>query len=172
MASFEKTLPRAAALPVRLRRPKERILKFREEILLALDTLQKNKLRSALTVLGIVIGITTVITVTSVINGLNENVLGGISRAGLGHHHRLPFSVGFALPPAERVVTRKELEPEWAEEIALLPYVKAASGVPCAYFNRSSFRHGKMCAAARIRAKKRDSAGESAIHRGDLRLED
>jgi len=43
MASFEKTLPQAAALPVRLRRPKERILKFREEILLALDTLSEEQ---------------------------------------------------------------------------------------------------------------------------------
>jgi ABC-type lipoprotein release transport system permease subunit len=82
MATFEKTLPRPAALPLRVRRPKERILKFREEIFLALDTLRKNTLRSALTILGIVIGITTVITVTSVINGLNENVLGGIRELG------------------------------------------------------------------------------------------
>ncbi len=39
--------------------------KFSEQILLALDTLRKNPLRSALTILGIVIGIMTVITVSS-----------------------------------------------------------------------------------------------------------
>ena len=49
---------------------------------MALDTIRSNKLRSALTVLGIVIGITTVIAVSSLINGLNENVLGGIRDLG------------------------------------------------------------------------------------------
>src|SRR5947208_9693244 len=78
MATLGKILPQTTALPLRLRIRKESALKFREEVLLAFDTLRKNALRSALTILGIVIGITTVITVSSVINGLNENVLGGI----------------------------------------------------------------------------------------------
>jgi putative ABC transport system permease protein len=127
MATFEKTLPQSPALPLRARKSKEGVLKLREEILLALDTLRKNSLRSALTILGIVIGITTVITVTSVINGLNENVLGGIRELGSDTiiAYRFPWA-SLSRPPSEWF-TRKELQPEWAEEIALLPYVKAAS---------------------------------------------
>src|SRR5271167_4251886 len=127
MATLGKTLPQAATLPLRAMRGKESALKFREEVLLALDTLRRNPLRSALTILGIVIGITTVITVSSVINGLNENVLGGIRELGSDTiiAYRFPWA-SLSRPPSEWF-TRKELQPEWADDIALLPYVKAAS---------------------------------------------
>jgi len=76
---------------------------------------------------GIVIGITTVITVTSIINGLNENVLGGIRELGSDTiiAYRFPWA-SLSRPPSEWF-TRKELQPEWADDIALLPSVKAAS---------------------------------------------
>jgi putative ABC transport system permease protein len=150
MATFGKILPRPAALPLRARMRKEGALKLREEVLLALDTLRKNPLRSALTILGIVIGITTVITVSAIINGLNENVLGGIRELGSDTiiAYRFPWA-SLSRPPSEWF-TRKELQPEWAEDIARLPHVKAASP------------------AMRISRKERHSAGESAVHRGNL----
>ena len=45
---------------------------FRENLLVALDTLRTHKVRSGLTVLGIVIGVTSVISVASIIEGLNR----------------------------------------------------------------------------------------------------
>src|SRR5712672_791980 len=102
-------------------------LELKDQVALALDTLRKNPLRSALTILGIVIGITTVIAVSSLINGLNENVLGGIRDLGSDTiiAYRFPWA-SLSRPPSEWF-TRKELQPEWAEDIALLPHVKAAS---------------------------------------------
>ena len=54
----------------------------RETIKMALDTLRANKLRSGLTILGIVIGVMTVITISSVINGLNNRVGDFVSSLG------------------------------------------------------------------------------------------
>jgi len=129
MATLGKTLPQThvPVLPLRLLGGKQTALKFRDEVLLALDTLRKNSLRSALTILGIVIGITTVITVTAVINGLNDNVLGGIRELGSDTiiAYRFPWA-SLSRPPSEWF-TRKELQPEWADDIAKLPHIKAAS---------------------------------------------
>ena len=44
--------------------------------------LRRNPLRSLLTVLGIMIGVTTIIVIGAVINGLNSNVLDNISQLG------------------------------------------------------------------------------------------
>src|SRR5256886_4142493 len=127
MATLGKALPQTAALPLRSLVRKERALKFGEEILLALDTLRKNPLRSSLTVLGIVIGITTVITVSAMINGLNDNVLAGIRELGSDTiiAYRFPWA-SLSRPPSEWF-TRKELQPEWAEDLAKLPHIAAAS---------------------------------------------
>ncbi len=48
---------------------------LRENLLLALDTLRTHKFRSFLTVLGVVIGTTTVIAVTSIIAGLDHQLV-------------------------------------------------------------------------------------------------
>jgi ABC-type lipoprotein release transport system permease subunit len=47
----------------------------REKLLLALDTLRTHKFRSFLTVLGVLIGTTTVIAVTSIIAGLDKQLV-------------------------------------------------------------------------------------------------
>jgi putative ABC transport system permease protein len=127
MATLGKALPQTAALPVRSLVRKTSALKFGEEILLALDTLRKNPLRSALTILGIVIGITTVITVSAMINGLNDNVLAGIRELGSDTIicYRFPWA-SLSHPPSEWF-NRKELQPEWAADIEKLPHVAAAS---------------------------------------------
>jgi putative ABC transport system permease protein len=128
VSSLDQTLlTKTTVLPARAIAPRIGGLKLREEIALALDTLRRNPLRSALTILGIVIGITTVITVSSVINGLNDNVLGGIRELGSDTIicYRFPWA-SLSRPPSEWF-TRKELQPEWADDISHLPHVAAAS---------------------------------------------
>jgi putative ABC transport system permease protein len=127
MATIGKTFPQTTALPIRSFVRKEKASAFGEEFLLALDTLRKNPLRSALTILGIVIGITTVITVSAMINGLNDNVLAGIRELGSDTiiAYRFPWA-SLSRPPSEWF-NRKELQPEWAEDMEKLPHVLAAS---------------------------------------------
>jgi putative ABC transport system permease protein len=127
MASIGKTLPQSRLLPLRRLVSRGKTMEFREQVLLALDTLRLNPLRSSLTILGIVIGIMTVITVSSVINGLNENVLGGIRDLGSDTIicYRFPWA-SLSHPPSEWF-TRKELDANWAEDMARLPHVAAAS---------------------------------------------
>lgn len=126
MGSISKTFPQTVALPIRLLR-RESASHFGEEVMLALDTLRKNPLRSALTILGIVIGITTVITVSAMINGLNDNVLAGIRELGSDTiiAYRFPWA-SLSRPPSAWF-TRKELQPEWADDMEKLPHVLAAS---------------------------------------------
>ena len=53
-----------------------------ETILIALKSLRANKLRSVLTILGVVIGIGTIIGMLSFINGINESVMSELKRLG------------------------------------------------------------------------------------------
>src|SRR5579863_6433621 len=127
MSTIANTLTDSRARRLKALVRVENTLKLTEQIALALDTLRKNLLRSGLTILGIVIGIMTVIVVSSVINGLNDNVLGGIRDLGSDTIicYRFPWA-SLSRPPSEWFI-RKELEPDWAEDMARLPHVQAAS---------------------------------------------
>lgn len=55
---------------------------FRENLLVALGTLRSNKVRSLLTILGIVIGVTSVISVAAIITGLNDYIQKRVEELG------------------------------------------------------------------------------------------
>ena len=72
-----------------------------EAVRMAFETLRTNKLRSGLTVLGISIGISTVILISSAINGLNSNIDGFVRSSG--HQQLMGFSLrAFRQPPHHR----------------------------------------------------------------------
>jgi len=95
-----------------------------EGIRMAMDTLRTNKLRSGLTMLGIMIGVTTVILISSVINGLTGNVNGLIKSLGSNVYWVFRFPVFGSRPTAE-MLARKQLTYEDGEAMKVLPHVIA-----------------------------------------------
>src|SRR5579871_6972374 len=101
-----------------------RISHSRESINLALDTLRKNKLRSGLTILGISIGIATVILISSAINGLNTNIDTFVRSLGSNDLWVFHF-VPFGHRPTTEELNRKKLTYEDALAMRQLPFVSA-----------------------------------------------
>src|SRR5512147_2675616 len=59
-----------------------RLALYVDTVAMAFGTIRANKLRSALTVLGIVIGITSIVGMTSLIRGFDESVKESIRQMG------------------------------------------------------------------------------------------
>jgi putative ABC transport system permease protein len=53
-----------------------------EIVAMSIDTLRSNKMRSALTVLGVVIGITSIVGMTSLIRGFNDSLADSVRQSG------------------------------------------------------------------------------------------
>jgi putative ABC transport system permease protein len=101
---------------------------FRENLMLALDTLRTHKFRSLLTILGVLIGTFIVIIVASVIAGLNAQMMEAINQFGARNMYIYKFEPGihFRLTREERM--RKPLAFEDAAVIrAQCPHVETVA---------------------------------------------
>jgi putative ABC transport system permease protein len=106
-----------------------------ESVKMALDTLRTNKLRSGLTILGIVVGVTTVITISSIINGLNNRISDYVASLGSNvlYIYRLPL---MAFNPTSEMLTRKMLNIDDVTALRQLPHVVASDG-ELDYYNKA-----------------------------------
>jgi putative ABC transport system permease protein len=101
-----------------------RLSDSKESVRMALDTLRKNKLRSGLTILGISIGISTVILISSAINGLNGNINQFIRSLGTNDLWVFRFEP-FGKRPTTEELNRKQLTFEDGVAMRSLPFVVA-----------------------------------------------
>jgi putative ABC transport system permease protein len=99
-----------------------RLSDSKESVKLALDTLRKNKLRSGLTILGISIGIATVILISSAINGLNTNINNFVSALGTNVLWVFQFEP-FGRRPTTEELNRKKMTYEDAMAMRELAHV-------------------------------------------------
>ncbi len=120
---------------------------IKESALMALDTLRANKLRSALTILGVSVGVVTVIFMVSIIQGLNRAFAEQVESLGSNTIFVSKFEPSFGRPPGQDEIHRKDLTMEDAE--ALRREAPSIAGV--------SPIHRKLAATARYQDKQTDT---------------
>lgn len=90
---------------------------FFENLMMALDTLRNHKLRSFLTILGVVIGTVTVIVIAAFVSGIDARVSKEIESFGTNSVYAFKFEPGFNFNPSAEERARKPLTEEDADAI-------------------------------------------------------
>jgi putative ABC transport system permease protein len=102
---------------------------LRENLGIAVDALRTNKLRSSLTILGVVIGVATVMTMATIVKGIRDQILTTISVAGPTTFYVMKIFSSTPINPDQLpkyVRVRPDLRAEEATRIAALPEVAYA----------------------------------------------
>jgi len=100
---------------------------FYENFKMAIDTLRTNKLRSFLTIIGVVIGIITVMLMASIISGISVAVEKQVESFGTRSIFLYKMEIGFHVgAPSREERMRKPLTVDDAETIAKLSTIEVA----------------------------------------------
>ncbi|HUE82573.1 MAG TPA: ABC transporter permease [Pyrinomonadaceae bacterium] len=91
---------------------------LRETVAMALDSVRAHKFRSFLTVLGIVIGVMTAITIASILTGLRQNIISIIEEYGTNNIYAFHLSTGPRVSSDRSERTRRPLTVADAQAIA------------------------------------------------------
>jgi putative ABC transport system permease protein len=110
-----------------LRKLRTRLTLLRENIGLAVGTLEDNRFRSFLTILGVFIGVVIIVGVASVLNGFRQTVVDQVEAFGTNniYIYRFPFIQTGRLP--REIRTRKTLKRD--DALAIAQYCPAVHAV-------------------------------------------
>src|SRR5919107_2735867 len=100
---------------------KLRLPKFipRETLLMALDSVMAHKFRSALTIIGIVIGVSVAIVVASILSGMRQNIVKIVEEYGTNNIYAFHLTTGPQVGERDQSErARKPLTPDDGEAIA------------------------------------------------------
>jgi len=123
---------------------------FTENMKMALETIRKNKVRSFLTVLGVVVGVWVAISVASVLIGFEHNIQASLNEWGVNNLWVFRFNFGFSrLTPEERM--RKPLTYE--DGIAIRDECPAVKNVSISVFQRQGVRGPQTPRMAKYKGK-------------------
>jgi len=93
--------------------PKARSGATLDTLRMAFDTLRAHRLRSALTVFGVVIGVLVVVVVSAILTGMRRNVIEAVEEYGTNNIFAFHLTTGPQLGPRDRAeFRRKPLRPE------------------------------------------------------------
>ena len=93
------------------------LIDIRESAFMAFDTVRSNKLRSVLTILGVSVGVVTVVFMVSIIQGLNKAFAAQIESLGSNTIWATKFDPSIGHQPTSEEIHRKELTIEDADAI-------------------------------------------------------
>ncbi len=93
------------------------LIDVKESAVMALDTVRANKLRSSLTILGVSVGVITVIFMVGIIQGLNKAFAAQIETLGSNTIWATKFDPSIGHQPTSEEIHRKELTIEDADAI-------------------------------------------------------
>jgi putative ABC transport system permease protein len=113
-----------------------------EGVAIAADSIRANKLRSALTILGVVIGVTTVMTIASMVQGIRTQIFNAIETAGPTAFYVVRFFSQTPLNPDRlpyEVRIRPIVQTSDAEAIARVPEI-GYSGMWVQLFQRIEYQ--------------------------------
>ncbi len=113
-----------------------------EGVAIALDAIRANKLRSALTILGVVIGVTTVMAIASLVQGIRRQIFNAIEVAGPTTFYVVRYFSQTPVNPDRlpyEVRIRPVLQRSDAEAIQRLPEIRYA-GIWVQVFQKAEHR--------------------------------
>jgi putative ABC transport system permease protein len=105
------------------------VFRVGEGVMIALEAMRGNKLRSALTVLGVIIGVATVMTMASLVQGIRTQIFNALETAGPTAFYVMRFFSQTPLNPDNlpyEVRIRPVLRESDAEAIAKVPEIQYA----------------------------------------------